>query len=105
MPLPPLPGRGERRSRRRLQVILLFVSMVVLADAVVGERGLVERYRAAHEYQQLRDAIIDLRGRNEALRDQAARLKQDAAAIERVARQDLGLIRPGEIVVLVKSVN
>lgn len=82
--------------------MLLFVSMLVLADALVGERGLIESYRAQHEYEALAAEIAALHADNAALREEAARLRSDPQTIERVARHDLGLIRPGEVVVLVK---
>jgi cell division protein FtsB len=40
---------------------------------------------------------------NAQLADTVRRLGQDATTIERVARAELGLIRPGEILVLVRT--
>jgi cell division protein FtsB len=44
------------------------------------------------------------RRQNAELREQALRLKDDPRAIEEAARRDLGLMRPGEIVFIVKDV-
>ena len=102
--LPPLPRRGERRDRlrRRLTAILLFVSVVLLVNALVGERGLVATRRARQDATALTAGIAQLRAENAALQEEARRLKEDPTAIERAARRDLGMIRPGEIVVLIK---
>ena len=102
--LPPLPRRGERRDRlrRRLTVILLLMSVVLLANALVGERGLIATRRARQDAAALTADIDRLKAENAALRDEARRLTDDPAAIERAARRDLGMIRPGEIVVLIK---
>jgi cell division protein FtsB len=37
------------------------------------------------------------------MREEAARLQRDPTAIEAVARRDLGLIRRGEILIVVKD--
>jgi len=103
--LPPLPRRGERRARfrRRLTIFLLFVSMMLLANALVGERGLVATRQAGEQARALTADIDELKAENAALRERARRLKEDPAAIERAARRDLGMARPGEIVVLIKE--
>ena len=46
-----------------------------------------------------------LKQENAALRDQARRLREDPATLEAVARRELGLIRPGEILVVVKDLQ
>jgi cell division protein FtsB len=104
MALPPLPRRGERPTRRRLRLAILFISTVMLADAVVGRRGLVESYRARQEYRALEAQVQQLQTDNARLREQARRLREDPTAIERIARCELGLARPGEVMVLVRSI-
>lgn len=99
--LPPLPRRA-RRARRRLRLVLLFVSMVLIVNAVVGERGLAARWRAGQQAEALTTDIDALKTANAALREEARRLTEDPAAIERVARRDLGLIRQGEVVVVIR---
>jgi len=105
--LPPLPRRGERRTRfrRRLTIFLLFVSVTLLANALVGERGLIATRQARQEAQSLTTDIEQLKAENAALRDEARRLKEDPSTLEREARRDLGMARPGEIVVLIKRRN
>ena len=44
-----------------------------------------------------------LRGENERLTLEASRLKREDAAIERAARENLGLVKPGEIVLNLES--
>jgi cell division protein FtsB len=71
---------------------------------MVGERGLLEVLRARHSYQELTTQIEQLKAQNNALRDTARRLREDPATIESVARQELGLIRPGEKVFIIRNV-
>lgn len=100
--LPPIPRRGERR-RKRIDLALTFVAVILLVNAIVGDRGLLETWRARRQYSTLVQGISSMRGENRALRDQARRLREDPATIESIARQDLGLIRPGEILVVVRT--
>jgi cell division protein FtsB len=60
--------------------------------------------RARHEYDQLAGSIARQRAENARLRDQARRLREDPTAIEEIARRELGLIKPGERVFIVKDI-
>lgn len=99
--LPPIPRRGERR-RKRIDLALTFVAAIVLVNGIVGDRGLLESWRARRQYSALAAGISTLRVQNRDLRDEARRLREDPTTIESVARQELGLIRKGEILVVVR---
>ena len=60
--------------------------------------------RARKQYEELAATIARQRAENARLRDEARRLTDDPAAIEEIARRELGLIRPGEKVFIVKDV-
>src|SRR4029450_9291127 len=89
--------------RRTLQVLLVFVTLVLIINALVGERGLTETLRARKKHQELVTAIERLRSENARLRDEARRLRSDPATIEALARQELGLIKPGEMLFIVRD--
>jgi cell division protein FtsB len=84
-------------------VLLVFVTLVLIINALVGERGLTETLRARKKHQELVTAIDRLRAENARLRDEARRLRSDPATIEALARQELGLIKPGEMLFIVKD--
>ena len=90
-------------SRRVVHWLLLFVASVIIADGLVGERGLVATMRAQHDYNELSAVIARQRAENARLREQVRRLTEDPAAIEEIARRELGLIRPGERVFIIKD--
>lgn len=98
---PKLPHR--RRENPWLGRALVFATCVVMADALFGERGLSQMLRVKREYRQSMTGLTHLRNENAALRDRMRRLQDDPATIEGVARRELGLIRPGEILVVVKD--
>ena len=82
--------------------VLVFIGCAILLDSLAGERGLAATLRARREYAQATAGLQALKDQNATLRAEMHRLTGDPSAIEAVARQDLGLIRPGEILVIVK---
>jgi cell division protein FtsB len=96
---PARPGR----ARRIVQLLLLFFAAVIVVDALVGDRGLLALRDARRRHDDLTAAIARQRAENARLREEARRLTEDASAIEEIARRDLGLIRPGEKVFIVKD--
>jgi cell division protein FtsB len=95
----------RRQPRRWWSHVMLFAASVMLVNGLFGERGLVETLRARQSYATARKELALLRQRNGLLRDQARRLRDDPSAIESVAREDLGLLRPGEILVTIRDVK
>ena len=91
------------QTRRIVHLLLIFVASVIVVDALVGERGLVAILRARHEYDELSASIARQRAENARLRETARRLREDPSAIEEIARRELGLIKPGERVFIVKD--
>jgi cell division protein FtsB len=91
--------------RRGLHLLLVFVTLVLVIDALVGEKGLMESMRARRQYHQLALSLDDLKRENARLRDDARRLREDPTAIESLAREELGLVRPGEVVFILKDVK
>jgi cell division protein FtsB len=53
----------------------------------------------ARQLDETRDAIAATERENAELRARVRALKNDPEAIEEIARRDLGLVRPGEVVV------
>ena len=93
------------RRRRAVEYLLLFIGCVLVADALVGEKGLLAIIHARQEYQVLAQALHAARSENARLREDARRLREDPSAIEEIARRELGLIRPGEKLFIVKDVR
>jgi cell division protein FtsB len=94
------PGATRRKI---VHWLLVFVASIVLVDGLVGERGLLAMLRARHEYDELSASISRERANNSRLREEARRLNDDPSAIEEIARRELGLIKPGEKVFIVRD--
>jgi cell division protein FtsB len=100
--LPPVPRRGERR-RWRLDRALTLVASILLINAIVGDRGLLETWRARRQFTSLGQAVTSLRSENASLREQARQLREDPRRIEMLARRELGLMRRGEVLVVLRT--
>jgi cell division protein FtsB len=94
---------AEPPRRRTVQVLLVFVTLVLIVNALVGERGLTETLRARRQHDALVAAIDRLRSENARLREDVRLLNTDPATIESLARQELGLIRPGEMLFIIRD--
>ena len=90
-------------SSTKIRLVLIFVSCVLVVNALAGERGYIETMRAKQQYQDLADSIRDLRKENVELREQARKLKEDPKTIEDLARMELGFIKPDEILFIIRD--
>jgi len=61
--------------------------------------------KARQQYRTLESALERSRAENAQLREQARELREDPSAIEAIARRELGLIRPGEKLFIIKDVK
>jgi cell division protein FtsB len=101
----PSTTTASRRGRRTLRYLLVFIGCVLAVDALVGEKGLLAMMKARQEYRALERALFESREENARLRDEARRLREDPATIEEIARRELGLLRPGEKLFIIKDIR
>lgn len=88
---------------RPLFFLPLVVSGGLVVNLLVGDSGLLAMRAANRQYAELEARIEALRQENDALREEARRLRDDPGRIEEVARGELGLIRPGERVFIIRE--
>ena len=81
-------------------LIYLFSALIVLLAliTVIGERGVLHLWRLRGEKNRLDEQNFRLQKENEALRQRIYRIRNDNAYLEKLAREELNLVRPGEIV-------
>src|SRR5690348_2859267 len=88
-----------RRSRRKLATAAAGALVCFLGYHVVfGPNGVVVYQQKRREYHQLQQQIQSLQQQNETLSQQIKSLQTDRQAIEKVAREQLRYVRPGEVV-------
>ena len=89
-----------RPDPRVLRFAVLFAASVLLANALIGERGLTATVHARQDRAALTRDIASLRAENARLRARVQALTSDPAAIEAIARRDLGLLKRDEKVIV-----
>ena len=90
---------------RLLNYVLGFVTAVLVVDALIGDKGLLDTLRARRQHRALAAELAQKRHENARLRDDIRRLKEDPGTIEALARQDLGLMRDGEVLFILRDVT
>jgi cell division protein FtsB len=102
-PVPAAPSLLAPWRTRLLNYALGFVTIVLVVDALVGDKGLLDTMRARRQYDILASDLARKRSENSRLRDEIRRLTNDPAAIESLARQELGLMRDGEVLFIIRD--
>jgi cell division protein FtsB len=82
-----------------MKAAFAFGACLLLFGLSGDDRGLRGMLQARREASALAAEIQALRAENAVLRRRAEALRRDPAAIEAVARETLGFVRPGEILV------
>ena len=104
-PAPAAPPAWSPVRTRLLNYALVFVTVVLVVDALVGEKGLLDTMRARRQHAEISAAIGRTRQENARLREEIRRYREDPSAIEALAREELGLMRDGEILFIVRDVK
>ncbi len=94
-------GEGLRRKAAGLASVIALIALLV--GSLFGDRGILHLIAQRERAVVLARELDGLREENEQLAREIAALRSDPAAIERIAREELGLARPGETVFLIRE--
>jgi len=86
--------------RKALFVLFWFVALSLLFNSLFGDMGLIQGYRQRRLLARLHHEVRTLHQVNDRLAADIADLRHDPYRIEQIAREELGLGRPGEILFL-----
>jgi cell division protein FtsB len=84
--------------QRWVAYLLGFAILLLCLVTIVGERGVFHLWRLIGEKKKLDEQNYRLQKENEALRQRVSRLRHDDFYLEKYAREELNLVRPGEII-------
>ena len=93
------PNTNPARPISYLVVSLLF-SALLFAIFLVSDHGFIEVGRQRKRLASLQADVSRLAAENEALEKDVAALQKDPKAVERIAREELDLVKPDEIVLV-----
>jgi cell division protein FtsB len=83
---------------RNTILALVLASVALIVHNVFGQNGFLAARRQQKDLRQLQEHILNLQQENSQLEKQNQALKSDPEAIERKAREDMHLVKPGETV-------
>lgn len=96
---------GKAKSRepqsfwsRYARTILGLALLLLAVHDVFGDHGLLAMRRTQSQMKELRGEIDRLNQQNSDLSKQVQALRTDPKAVERIAREEMGLARPGEMI-------
>jgi cell division protein FtsB len=84
--------------RRNMRTILGLAILTLAIHDVFGPHGFLALRNAQLEIKRNSAEIQKLNQENQALSDEVTSLKTDPRLIERIAREDMGLAKPGELI-------
>jgi len=88
----------------RAWVLGTAIALIALTvGSVFGDRGILNLVGKRRQLDTLRAELEDLRAENARLSSEIAALRTSPRAIERLAREQLGLARPDETVFLIRE--
>jgi cell division protein FtsB len=79
-------------------ITLKIIGIIIICGVILSYQPYSELRRFRKEIAELEKEIVMLKETNESLRSKLKALKEDPFYIEKVARDDLGLTKPGEII-------
>ena len=88
-------GAYLRKNTRQILGLALFA---LLVHDVFGPHGFIAMRRTQKEIEQIREQIGKVNEENKSLTEQVNSLKTDPKSVERIAREEMGLARPGELI-------
>ena len=95
-------ARPDRPAVKPASVFLLSLvfSALLFSLFFVGDRGLLQVRRQRIELRAAQEEVARIDAENRKLEAEVAALKSDPRALEKIAREKLQLVKPGEVVVI-----
>jgi len=101
--LNPMPRSAVRDSRVTLRALLLVggvLSIVLGISIFFSNRGIAELQQARKRVAELHADVARLQTENARLRSEIDSVKKSTYAVERIAREELGMSKKGEVIYL-----
>ena len=85
-------------SQRHLLYFLGGLILLLAVVTILGERGAIHLWRLRGEKSRIDEQNYRLQKENELLRQRVSRIRNDNHYLEKLAREELNLVRPGEVI-------
>jgi len=98
------PKIGDAGLRRKAGAVASLLALIaLLVGSFFGDRGVLQLMAQRRKANALQQELQDLRAESLRLAEEIAALHSDPRAIERLAREELGLARSGETVFILRA--
>jgi len=86
------------KNSRHQKILLLSLGffLLLVMMAVFHENGILSAYQLEQDQLEMKNENEILRAKNEKLRQEVIALKSDPYEIEKIAREKLNLVKPGD---------
>lgn len=84
--------------KRRFVFVAVVLAILIAASSVGGKKSLVKIFQMSKTRTELQQEIKRLRQVNEEIAREIQTFAHNPSQVEAIAREDLGLVKPGEIV-------
>jgi cell division protein FtsB len=96
--------KGSSSFRKKIFISgVVFFLFVLTVTSFFGKKGLIEIYRTRRKQEVLLQKIEQLEERKVKLERDIEELQKNPNAIEKKAREKLGLVKEGEIIIIDKK--
>jgi cell division protein FtsB len=97
------PRTGSNVTLKAVILLSSVVSIVLLVSFLFSKGGMAELQKSRQRVAALQVDVDRLRSENQSLGSEIASLRKSTLAVERIAREDLGMSREGEIVYVLQE--
>ena len=97
---PPTPGRGPAIRKKVFIIGVACLFLILIVTSLFGKKGVMDLRRARRNLAALETRVRALEAEKARLAAEIERLENDPRAVEKAAREKLGLAAPDEKVVV-----
>ncbi len=97
IPVPPLISHPRKQKTGYLKTGWV-IALIILILAVFSPWGAIKYYRLENDIEKINSDNLKLRAENMKLREEIEKLTTSPAYIEKIAREEHGLIRNNEVI-------
>jgi cell division protein FtsB len=94
---------NDNPESRRKAVLLLLAFIVVSSFFLFSEYGLIKRFTVSSELSDINESLENAYYKSDSLNKDIELMQTDINTIEKVAREQYGMIKPGEKVFVLDS--
>jgi cell division protein FtsB len=91
--------KAQSFLRQYGRALLALLVLILVVHDVFGAHGYLAMRRTQQEIKKVTDGLDQLKKENLQLGQEVRELKTDPHKIEKIARDELGLARPGEVII------